>query len=218
MTLGESINYYRKRAKLSQEELAARVGVSRQSVSKWELDEATPEVGKLKALAEAFGVSVDQLLSGEVPPEPEEPAAEEAAAEGTPPPQGQVDGFDRATGLLGKLIRRYGWLAGVYVALSGAGVALVGAIARFAFSAMGNTAQNMIDSMGPLSGGGYWAVSGDSFNVPPEILEQMGIQPSPVAQMTSVPVAVATVILVVGVLIAAAGVILAAVLYQKGNK
>ncbi len=211
MTLGESINYYRKRAKLSQEELAARVGVSRQSVSKWELDEATPEVGKLKALAETFGISVDQLLSGEVPPEPEEAAAEEA-----PPPQGQGDGFDRATGLLGKLIRRYGWLAGVYVALSGAGVALVGAIAMFAFSAMGNTAQNMIDSMGPLSGGGYWTVSGG--DVPPEILEQIGIRPSPVAQMTSVPVAVATVILVVGVLIAAAGAILAAVLYQKGEK
>lgn len=216
MTLGESINYYRKRAKLSQEELAARVGVSRQSVSKWELDEATPEIGKLKALAETFGISVDQLLSGEVPPEPEEPAAEEAAAEGTPPPQGQGDGFDRATGLLGKLIRRYGWLAGVYVALSGAGVALVGAIAMFAFSAMGNTAQNMMNSMGPLGGGGYWTVSGG--DVPPEILEQIGVQPSPVAQMTSVPVAVATVILVVGVLIAVAGAILAAVLYRKGNR
>lgn len=37
MTLGEKIQYYRKQKKLSQEELAARVGVSRQAVSKWEL-------------------------------------------------------------------------------------------------------------------------------------------------------------------------------------
>ena len=37
MKLNEKILYYRKRAKLSQEELAARVGVSRQAVSKWEL-------------------------------------------------------------------------------------------------------------------------------------------------------------------------------------
>ncbi len=37
MKLSEKINYYRKQAKLSQEELADRVGVSRQSVSKWEL-------------------------------------------------------------------------------------------------------------------------------------------------------------------------------------
>ncbi len=49
MTLGEKINYYRKRSKLSQEELAERVGVSRQAVSKWELGDATPEVEKLLA-------------------------------------------------------------------------------------------------------------------------------------------------------------------------
>ena len=39
MTLHEKILYYRKQARLSQEELAARVGVSRQAVSKWELGE-----------------------------------------------------------------------------------------------------------------------------------------------------------------------------------
>ena len=74
MTLHEKILYYRKQARLSQEELAARVGVSRQAVSKWELGDATPEVDKLVALARVFGVTTDELLS------PEEPAA------GTPPP------------------------------------------------------------------------------------------------------------------------------------
>ncbi|MDE6841813.1 MAG: helix-turn-helix domain-containing protein, partial [Oscillospiraceae bacterium] len=78
MKLNEKILYYRKAAKLSQEELAARVGVSRQAVSKWELGDATPEVDKLLALARAFGVTTDELLSEG------EPAG---AREQTPPPR-----------------------------------------------------------------------------------------------------------------------------------
>ena len=67
MKLHEKIHYYRTIAKLSQEDLAALVGVSRQAVSKWELGEATPEVSKLMALARSFGVTTDELLS-ETPP------------------------------------------------------------------------------------------------------------------------------------------------------
>ena len=80
MKLNEKIYYYRKRAKLSQEELAARVGVSRQAVSKWELGDATPELDKLAALAKAFGVTADELLSQEEP---------EAEGEREQEPQGQ---------------------------------------------------------------------------------------------------------------------------------
>ena len=67
MTLGEKILFYRKQNKLSQEELAALVGVSRQAVSKWELGEATPEVEKLLALARAFAITTDELLSPDEP-------------------------------------------------------------------------------------------------------------------------------------------------------
>ena len=49
MKLHEKIAWYRRQAKLSQEELAARVGVSRQAVSRWEMDGAVPEVDKLIA-------------------------------------------------------------------------------------------------------------------------------------------------------------------------
>ncbi|MDE7003668.1 MAG: helix-turn-helix domain-containing protein, partial [Oscillospiraceae bacterium] len=73
MKLNEKILYYRKAAKLSQEELAAQVGVSRQAVSKWELGDATPEVDKLLLLARAFGVTTDELLSGDEPPRPAPP-------------------------------------------------------------------------------------------------------------------------------------------------
>ena len=57
MKLNEKIAYYRRQGKLSQEELAARVGVSRQAVSKWELGEAAPDINKLLALARAFDVT-----------------------------------------------------------------------------------------------------------------------------------------------------------------
>ena len=62
MKLNEKIYYYRKRAKLSQEELAAQVGVSRQAVGKWESGETVPDIVNCDALAELYNVSVDDLL------------------------------------------------------------------------------------------------------------------------------------------------------------
>lgn len=69
MTLGENLQKLRKEAGLSQEEVAARLYLSRQSVSKWENDNAEPGVDNLKALAKLYGVTVDELV-GNVP-EPE---------------------------------------------------------------------------------------------------------------------------------------------------
>ena len=65
MKLNEKILHYRKAAKLSQEELAALVGVSRQAVSKWELGEASPDVNKLLALARALINNPSILLADE---------------------------------------------------------------------------------------------------------------------------------------------------------
>lgn len=67
MKLNEKILYYRKKAGLSQEALAAKTGVSRQAVSKWELGDTVPELEKLVALAKAFGVTTDELLGLEEP-------------------------------------------------------------------------------------------------------------------------------------------------------
>ena len=55
---------YRKQHKLSQEELAEKIGVSRQAVSKWERAEAAPDTDNLILLAELYGVSLDELLRG----------------------------------------------------------------------------------------------------------------------------------------------------------
>ena len=62
--LAERIYNLRKRRGLSQEQLAEALGVSRQTVSKWERGAASPELGKLRAMAELFGVSLDELAGG----------------------------------------------------------------------------------------------------------------------------------------------------------
>lgn len=62
MTTGEKIAEGRRKLGLTQEELAERCGVTRQSVSRWESDGAYPETEKLICLAELFGVSMDYLL------------------------------------------------------------------------------------------------------------------------------------------------------------
>ena len=62
MTIGDTIQRLRTKRRLSQEQLAELVGVSRQAVSKWELNAALPDTDKLVPLARALGVSVDELL------------------------------------------------------------------------------------------------------------------------------------------------------------
>lgn len=62
-TIGERIYHYRKKIGLSQDELADKVGVSRQSISKWEMNAAQPSAENLKALSVVLQVSVDCLLS-----------------------------------------------------------------------------------------------------------------------------------------------------------
>jgi transcriptional regulator with XRE-family HTH domain len=57
---------YRKKAGLSQEELADKLGVSRQAVSKWECAESSPDTDNLIALAKIYNISLDELINGEV--------------------------------------------------------------------------------------------------------------------------------------------------------
>lgn len=68
MSLGENLQRLRKEKGLSQEEVARRLYVSRQSVSKWELDQSEPGVAYLKSLAELYGVTLDELAGRTAPP------------------------------------------------------------------------------------------------------------------------------------------------------
>lgn len=67
MSLAERILALRKARNLSQEELAEQIGVSRQAVGKWESGQSLPDLDKVIALSEFFGVSCDYLLKGGTP-------------------------------------------------------------------------------------------------------------------------------------------------------
>lgn len=62
MTLGNNFYTARKKQGLSQEEVAEKLGVSRQTISKWELDETLPDINQSKKLAAAYKVSLDELI------------------------------------------------------------------------------------------------------------------------------------------------------------
>ena len=61
--LSETIYTLRRKNGLSQEQLAEKIGVSRQAISKWEGGLSTPELDKLKALSECFQISIDELTA-----------------------------------------------------------------------------------------------------------------------------------------------------------
>ena len=62
MGLGSSIFEARKKSGLSQEEVAGRLGVSRQTISKWELDETLPDIRQAKQLSGLYKVTLDELV------------------------------------------------------------------------------------------------------------------------------------------------------------
>ena len=57
----------RKQKGLSQEELANRLNVSRQTISKWEVGDSTPDMEKLIAISDMFGISLDELVMDKIP-------------------------------------------------------------------------------------------------------------------------------------------------------
>lgn len=69
MSLGNNIYNLRSQSGLSQEDLAAKLGVSRQSVSKWETDASVPDVDKLIQLSKIFEITLDELVNGEENPQ-----------------------------------------------------------------------------------------------------------------------------------------------------
>ncbi|HEP1529656.1 TPA: helix-turn-helix transcriptional regulator [Streptococcus pyogenes] len=66
MEIGQQIIRYRKQQALSQEKLAEKVYVSRQSISNWENDKTYPDIHSLLLLSQIFQVSLDQLIKGDI--------------------------------------------------------------------------------------------------------------------------------------------------------
>lgn len=76
MKFNEKIVYLRKKAVMTQEELASKLKISRQSISKWENGETEPEVSKIKEIAKIFNVSFDYLLDDNYVEDKEEKSTE----------------------------------------------------------------------------------------------------------------------------------------------
>lgn len=119
MRLNEKIYQHRKNLGLSQEELATKLGVTRQAVSKWELGDSQPDLDMIVKLAQLFNVSTDYLLRDD-----------------TDTPQAQTHFLDRIPGVLGQLLRQFGWLAGVYLAFIGAVFFIMGLITFASFNSV----------------------------------------------------------------------------------
>ena len=93
--IADRLTQIRKEKGMSQEELAEKLGVSRQAVSKWERAESAPDTDNLIALAKLYGVTLDELLNADT--EPDRPAAPEddPIDPETPLPKGSY--FDHVT-------------------------------------------------------------------------------------------------------------------------
>lgn len=180
MKLSEKILYCRKRAGLSQEALAARLGLSRQSVSKWETGESQPETAKLAALSAALGVSVDWLLS-----EDETEASREAA-----------DGLPRT---LRGAARRWGWLAGAYLALAGV---FMGGMGVFLYSSALRSSERLRSTL--ADGGVSW-----QFDVPGSIYYDIAHDTSHVFGLA---------LIVFGCAVLVGGLVLAIVLRRRARR
>lgn len=193
MTLSGKILYCRKRCALSQEALAEKIGVSRQAISKWETGEAAPELSKLALLAKTFGVTADWLVSEDNPPES---AAQGASQKQPAAPAPNANWVDSLPGAVQSLVRRYGWLAGAYIAASGAGMTIIGIIARITVGKM----MNGFGSTSPFGGAYSYGSTFGSF-----------AQNNPVSVM-------ATIMIIIGTIILIAGIGLALCLKNKSNE
>ena len=224
MTLGEKIYYYRKKCKLSQEELAAMVGVSRQAVSKWELGEATPEVEKLLSLARAFSVTTDQLLSPEPPEEPREEdplryhihqekeertSGARRTSQSGPLPEEELQRYGKR---LGGLIRRKGYMAGYILSLYGLGPFVIGLIFSIVAGQMSRAASGMMGD--PFGGMGGWAATGSTM-VSVDGVTWTTSASDGFSSMMSIPQTFGTLIMIVGLVMIVAGIVLAQVLKRK---
>ena len=128
MKLNEKIYDCRKKAGLSQDALAERLGVSRQAVSKWELGSAQPDLANIVALAKVFDVTTDWLLTDE---EPEPAPADEKPPHTKPSAPAYPAWVDDLPQFIGRTLKRYGWIVGVYLSVIGAMFAGLGALGRF---------------------------------------------------------------------------------------
>ena len=167
-----------------------------------------------------MGQTVSLSLLVDEGAEPERPAPPPTAQEpSAPPPPPQAAPGAGLPGFIGRMVRRWGWLAGVYIALQGLGVTLVGALARWGFGSMFRTQNQLMGGMGGFGLPGGW-----TYDSPPElegaVMDALGVAPqaSPFSGFESFVMGFATIILLIGIVMIVGGLILAYVLWKQGKK
>lgn len=214
MKLNEKIIHCRKKAGLSQLDLADRLGVSRQSVSKWETGDSNPDVTKIPLLAKEFGVSADWLLSEDAPEAPQTADAPQAAP--TPYP----DWIEQLPSRLGKMVKKFGWLYGVRMAVGGGIITLFGCLSRAMF-------RSMLRPVSPLAGiipGAEFVITDPStdFSFAGSAYPDQVFGNSIFSDFNSTAWRTASLftggIIAIGVVIAVAGIVLAIALRKWGRK
>ena len=78
MDFNNKLYELRKKKGLSQEELASRLNVSRQTISKWEVGDSTPDMEKIIAISDLFDISLDELVLDKAPAAPGAPVPQKA--------------------------------------------------------------------------------------------------------------------------------------------
>jgi len=140
MTFGEKLYDLRRRSAMSQDTLAEKLEVTRQSVSKWERDEAFPETDKIIRIAQIFGVTTDYLL------------LEAEASRYQPPPPNASNYLSRAE----RMIRRHGYKGGYLLIAAGILVCLTSIALRLLWPAIAggftDSFWNTAGSMQPTTG------------------------------------------------------------------
>ena len=169
-----------------------------------ERGEAEPEIGKLRLLAKEFGVSTDWLLSEDGPEQEAAPGG--TSRQAAPTADRGSDWVNTLPGVLGRLCRRFGWLAGVYIALSGLGITIVGVIARVMFGSMYRGTSDLFGTT--ISG----LPSGVSSS---DIIGQLPGFGNGFQSVARTPLTFANIIIALGVILMVVGVVLAIVLKKK---
>ena len=128
MNISDRIQNLRKAKWISQEELADRIGVSRQAVSKWESEQSTPDIDKVILLSEYFETTTDYLLKG-IEPAGEENRRWSAMAFFTAATLLNAIGLIAALAIWIERRQEYAVAVGLVVMLAGIGVFLLGQFA-----------------------------------------------------------------------------------------
>lgn len=220
MKLNEKIYWCRKQAGLSQEALAELIGVSRQSISKWETGEASPEISKLPLLAKAFDVTTDWLLSEDGIPEEPTPEAEPVAQEPSPVQTAAWPGWvENLPGFIGTAVKKFGWLYGVRTAIGGAIFAAFGFLMR---AMMGSFTQSISfgDPFGAASSVTWYDEFGNVTSTPPfvdEVFGSVGMSGGMISSFTSPAEMISGFVIFIGVATMIAGIVMAVLLKKWGE-